>query len=75
MVNCGCVVRKLGFRTKQTHEGPKKRKRIPNGECYYSGCKEDTKTTQLRCGSCRDGKGAYYHLPCFFATHRCEFAG
>ena len=75
LVNCGSVVRKLGFRTCKTPQGPKKRKCIPNGACYYEGCQEDTKTTQLRCGSCKDGKGAFFHLPCFFATHRCTFAG
>ena len=79
LVDCGNAVRALGFRTQKAPEGPKARKRIPNGPCQWSlarnGCKceQDTKTTQLRCGACNGGKGAFWHLPCFFATHRCHF--
>ena len=70
--DCGCVARSLNFRTCKQPQGPKKRKRIHNGICSYGGCQEKTKPSQLRCGSCNDGKGAFYHLN---ATHRCRFAG
>ena len=79
LVDCGNAVRALGFRTQKAPEGPKARKRIPNGPCAWSlarngcQCEQDTKTTQLRCGACNGGKGAFWHLPCFFATHRCHF--
>ena len=79
LVDCGDAVRKLGFRTTKAPQGPKKRKRIPNGTCNYADCPGVEgglkKTTQLRCGACKDGKGAFYHLPCFFACHRCHFEG
>ena len=49
-----------------------------NGICNYDGCDQAPARgghaavrPQLRCGSCKDGEGAYYHIPCFFATHRC----
>ena len=71
----GEAVRKDGFRTCKKPQGPKKRKRIPNGVCHYGDCQEITKTSQLFCASCRGGKGAFYHLPCFHRCHRCVFAG
>ena len=58
----GEVVRAQGFRTCAAHQGPKKRKRVPNGPCYYQECQRDTKTTQFFCPSCREGKGAFYYL-------------
>eukprot|EP00966_Prymnesium_polylepis_P047391 1096924-Prymnesium_polylepis.1 len=33
--NMGDVTRAQGFRTCKAAQGPKKRKRIPNGECHY----------------------------------------
>ena len=79
LVDMGAVVRKLGYRTQKKPEGPKKRKRVPNGVCNYGGCPGAdngwAKFPQLRCGSCKDGDGAFYHLPCFHATHRCTFSG
>ena len=75
LVDMGEVTRALGFRTCKAKKGPKKRKGIPKGTCFYTDCPGVDgglkKTTQLRCTSCKDGKGAYYHLPCFFRTHRC----
>ena len=62
-------------RAKKAPKGPKARKSIPNGPCHYAGCQEDTKTSQLRCNACKGGKGAFYHLPCFHASHRCHFEG
>ena len=79
LVDCGRAVRSLGYRTQKAPEGPKKRKRIPNGPCEWSlerngeQCQEDTKTSQLRCGPCNGGRGAFWHLACFHATHRCHF--
>ena len=79
LVNCGDVVRALGYRTQKAPEGPKARKRIPNGACEWSlqrnghKCQEKKPTSQLRCGACNSGEGAWWHVPCFFATHRCYF--
>ena len=42
------------------------------GVCAYSQCQiVKPKRPQNRCFACRDGRGAYYHLQCFFAVHRC----
>ena len=72
--NMGDVVRSMGYRTRAAHEGPKKRRRIPNGKCFYGDdCRCAQRTSQLHCRACNEGKGAYWHLPCFFATHRCHF--
>ena len=47
---------------------------IDQGKCNYANCDIDVPLQpQLRCGACNGGKGAYYHLPCFFATHRWTF--
>ena len=73
LVDMGDVTRAMGFRTKQAHEGPKKRKGIPHGKCHYVNCPTPAKSSQKRCQSCKGGTGAYYHLPCFFATHKCSF--
>ena len=68
----GDAIRAQGYRTKKAPEGPKARKRVPNGRCALGeDCEEQTKTSQLNCPSCNGGKGAFYHLPCFFKRHRC----
>ena len=76
LVDMGNVTRQLGFRTKKAIAGRKRRKSVPNGVCNHDGCegkaKGWSKRPQLRCCACKDGKGAYYHLACFFATHRCH---
>ena len=46
LVDMGEVTRAMGFRTKQAPEGPKKRKRIPNGLCNYGACPTPEKITQ-----------------------------
>eukprot|EP00966_Prymnesium_polylepis_P028973 671753-Prymnesium_polylepis.1 len=54
--------------------GPTSKARVSRkcGQCAYTGCKiAKPKRPQLRCGACGGGSGRYYHLPCFFATHRC----
>ena len=79
LVDCGTTIRALGFKTQKGHEGPKKRKSVPNGPCCYEGCPRDEpgyngplpKRPQLLCQSCKDGHGAFYHLGCFFKVHRC----
>ena len=55
-----------------------KRVEVKRGVCAYEGCPllcgEPSllpKRSPYRCGSCAAGAGAYYHLPCFFACHRC----
>ena len=77
LVDGSAVTRALGFRTCATTQGPKKRKAVPYGVCGYGQCPKPggVATSQLRCGSCRDGKGAYYHLACFHRCHRCYYAG
>ena len=46
-----------------------KRHSTKKGVCAYAECQGGMeKRPQLRCGSCRDGQGAYYHLGCFFKT-------
>ena len=42
------------------------------GKCRYEGCTITTSRgrAKYRCGACGDGKGWFYHLPCFMATHR-----
>ena len=59
--------------------GPKKKNiSTPRGVCGYADCpthsKEAThlpKRDRFFCAACRDGKGSYYHLQCFFKCHRC----
>ena len=72
--DAGQALRNQGFNL----PGPDSpRKPVPYGKCFYADCPwTDTpgrKTTQKVCMSCKQGKGAYYHLECFFATHRCTF--
>ena len=40
-----------------------------NGKCAKDGCKKQPKRTPYRCGACRGGCGAYWHLQCFFEAH------
>ena len=79
LCDMGTAVRAQGFRTKKAADGPKPRKRVPSGPCNWDGCAaagpKKPKTPQTYCPSCRDGAGAFYHLPCFFKCHRCYFAG
>ena len=51
----------------------KRRRHYPcKGVCMLAGCTiKKPKRSQLRCGSCKDGAGGYYHLGCFFKAHRC----
>ena len=51
----------------------KKKHPVKKGKCSYDACpcpKFEPKRPQHRCGSCNNGRGAYYHPACFFATHR-----
>ena len=54
-------------REKKKHGGP-------SGECAYPECTiAKPKRPQTRCMQCTNRKGmqgAYYHLECFFATHK-----
>ena len=49
-----------------------KKHRVKYGKCRYDGCTITTSRgrAKYRCGACGDGKGWFYHLPCFMATHR-----
>lgn len=52
---------------------------IPKGKCHFSACPAAhagysgplPKRPCTKCMSCCNGKGAYYHLQCFFRVHRC----
>lgn len=52
---------------------------IPKGKCFYDKCPRAVenylgplpKRPATKCMSCNHGKGAYYHLSCFFCVHRC----
>lgn len=52
---------------------------IKKGKCGFGGCPRAMNNyiwalpvkSQLFCHACKDGKGSYYHLQCFFAVHRC----
>ena len=52
---------------------------IPKGRCAFAECPtlaEDYSgplpvRPTTRCNACREGKGAYFHLPCFFECHSC----
>jgi hypothetical protein len=69
LVDMGAVAR-LNQRTSPA--GRKKAKaKTQKGGCAYAHCTiTKPKRPQLRCGPCRGGEGAFYHLPCFFACHR-----
>ena len=76
LCDMGDAVRAQGYRTKKAPEGPEARRRVPNGRCALKeACEEKTKTSQLNCPSCNGGRGAFYHLPCFFKRHRCVYVG
>ena len=49
-----------------------KRAKRPKGTCIYIGCPWPDSTSQYRCPSCTEGKGAWYHLECFFDCHPCS---
>lgn len=73
----------LAAREEQAHRPgrrrPSRNLSIPRGRCNYSECPAAApnykgplpKRTHLLCPSCMDGTGAYYHLQCFHAVHRC----
>jgi hypothetical protein len=69
LVDMGAVAREL---YKTTPAGRRKANaRTQKGVCAYEHCNITTpKRPQERCGSCRGGRGAFYHMPCFFACHR-----
>ena len=76
LVDMGQVARDLKEQQRGSR-GPAKTKRVSTckGVCAYAGCKiKKPKRPQLRCGACGGGGGAFYHLPCFFAVHRCCIA-
>ena len=71
LTDMGAVARKLDMQAKQARKKTKPAS-VKVGQCGYAGCGiSKPARPQLRCGSCKDGKGAYYHMECFFATHRC----
>ena len=73
LIDMGAVAREVATK----HHATKKSamSKTKKGECAFAGCDiEKPKRPQLRCGACRGGEGAYYHLPCFFACHRVSKA-
>lgn len=50
------------------------RARTSTSTCAYPGCPMVTgaqKRAPFKCFQCRDGKGAYFHVACFFKCHKC----
>ena len=74
LVDMGQLAKVL-FQAKKGRQSRKKRVFAKMGVCRFKDCpgpdKGWAKRPTLRCGPCNKGKGAYYHLPCFFRTHRC----
>ena len=74
LVDMGQVARDLRAKASGSR-GPKSKARlkVQCGKCAYAGCKiAKPKRSQLRCGACGGGAGRFYHLRCFFASHRCH---
>ena len=76
LVDMGKVALELKELNRQggTRGPPKKAVRVSSLKvvCGYSQCAIEKPTRpQFKCLSCRDGGGAYYHIPCFFCCHRC----
>lgn len=79
LVNMSVVQRELEMKKK----GPSRsadRLGIQRGVCAYAECPRNVERnykgtlparSTYRCQSCNNGNGSYYHLPCFFAVHRC----
>ena len=40
------------------------------GVCRLEGCTTEPARVRYKCLQCRDGKGAFYHLDCFFKAHK-----
>ena len=74
LVDMGDVAKEL-FKSKKGRKKKKKKVSSKKGKCAFEGCpghaKGWTKRPRFRCGACNSGKGAYYHIPCFFGCHRC----
>ena len=77
LVDMGAAARKAA---RPAHKrGPKQKKvSTPRGVCGYADCPlrtgEDTSLPardQYYCGACKEGKGCFFHLGCFFKCHRC----
>ena len=58
------------FAAKKGRKDRKKRVCYQRGKCMHEGCTKKARA-KFRCPACGEGKGAFYHLPCFFKTHRC----
>ena len=55
--------------------GARKRQRAgqdgQRGVCRYENCCiSEPARSKYKCLQCRDGKGAFYHLDCFFSAHK-----
>ena len=65
--------------TKRGRKTKHSRLSIPKAKCAYAECPANVAgysgplvaRPTTRCISCREGRGSYYHLPCFFECHSC----
>ena len=73
LVDMGIVALKQKAKARGSR-GYASKQRAPRqkGVCGLHGCKiTKPKRPQLRCCACNNGRGAYYHMECFFKVHRC----
>ena len=82
LVDMSMVARAEKAREEQTKRGRKTKSNqlsISKGKCAHEGCPTHVEgyagplpaRTTTRCVGCKDGKGAFMHLPCFFDSHSC----
>ena len=61
-------------KAEQASTGSAGRVRARTSTCGFPGCPMPIgaqKRAPFKCFQCRDGKGAYYHVACFFKCHKC----
>ena len=81
LVDLNLVLRASRQEEELRKRGPKSKTRryVCRGKCAYAECPANVEgyggllaaRSCLHCNACREGLGAYYHLPCFFQCHSC----
>ena len=81
LVDLALVLRASRVEEELRKRGPKSQTRryVSRGKCAYAECPANVEgyggllaaRPGLHCNACREGLGAYYHLPCFFQCHSC----
>ena len=83
LVDTSIVIRAAALEKQKTKRGPKTKSEnlcLRKGKCAYAECPVAqpgytgllVKRPTTRCNACKEGSGAYYHMPCFFAVHSCR---